>query len=352
LDVNPKIWEKKKVLVTGHTGFKGIWLSFYLKSLGAEVIGLSLGELLGKSLYKDSLSSGIFFHEEFGDIRDKKQLESLFNQFEIDYVFHLAAQSLVRKSVKNPIETFETNIIGTANVVLTALESNSVKGLTVVTTDKVYENLGKTKPFTENERLGGDDPYSASKSSAELVVHALDENNNFRGIPITTVRAGNVIGGGDWSEERLISDIVKAYIEGKSLILRFPDASRPWQYILDCLSGYLLVGESHLKKDQNCFVKSVNFGPIRSLSVGDLVEIFIAEFGKELVALQEESEIEEKRYLEINSDLARVKYGWTPKFEPETAIRITAEWYSNYLNGKPAEELIKGDIKKYLGRAF
>ena len=350
MDVSPKVWEKKKVLVTGHTGFKGTWLSFLLKSLGADVIGLSLGELLGKSLYKDSKTPGIFYHEEFGDIRDKKHLEKLFNDFEIDYVFHLAAQSLVRKSVKDPIETFETNIIGTANVILTAFETHSVKGLTVVTTDKVYENLGESKPYTEDERLGGDDPYSASKSSAELIVHALDKNNNLKRIPITTVRAGNVIGGGDWSEERLIPDIVKAYMEGKSLILRYPQASRPWQYILDCLNGYLLVGESHLMKDDNCVVKNVNFGPVRSLLVNDLVNIFIAEFGKDLVIMQETSDIEEKNYLEINSDLAKAKYGWIPKLEPEIAIQMTAEWYAKFLDGKPANELIKNEIDKYFGR--
>jgi CDP-glucose 4,6-dehydratase len=217
----------------------------------------------------------------------------------------------------------------------------------VVTSDKVYQNLDEEVSFFESDRLGGDDPYSASKAAAELITHALDSSLNPNRIPIVSVRAGNVIGGGDWSNERLVPDVVRSIATKSSLILRSPKATRPWQHVLDCLGGYLLVAESQFLKSNGYQTAAVNFGPLESIRVQDLVEIMVDEFDYQPKILIEESTIIEKNQLAISSELAKRIYGWEPQMSTKRAIQRTAQWYSMFLRGKSARELIVFDIQSY-----
>jgi len=344
--LNPKLWSGKRVLVTGHTGFKGAWLTLLLKDLGAEVIGISLSPEGSQSLYVDArieedINSGII-----QDIRDEIAVERAIRESNVDYVFHLAAQAYVRKSVRNPLESITTNVLGTANVLIPALASMSVSGITIVTTDKVYENLGSNLPFRESDKLGGQDPYSASKAAAELVVSAIRFSNNPRNIPVTTVRAGNVVGGGDWGEERLVPDLVRALRLNLPLLIRNEGAIRPWQYVLDCLFGYLLVAQSHLEKKEDV-PNNVNFGPEESLSVIELVNLFESAFGKKIVKEIVKSPIIESSWLSLDSSLAHQYFGWKTSLSPEQSVMQTADWYLKFSSGEDAKSLMLAEISKY-----
>jgi len=344
--LNPKLWNGKRVLVTGHTGFKGSWLTLFLKELGADVVGLALPPEGSQSLYLDAGISKELFSETFQDIRDEMGVNSAVEGIHIDYVFHLAAQAYVRRSLRNPLESIATNVIGTANVLKPSLASKTVLGVTVITTDKVYENLGLKEPFKENYKLGGKDPYSASKAAAEIIVAALNATCNPHGIPVTTVRAGNVIGGGDWGEERLVPDLVRALNANSKLIIRNPGATRPWQYVLDCLYGYLLVAESHMEKKRNT-PNSVNFGPDESLSVIDLISLFEVAFAKKIEFDVSESPLPESEWLALDSGLARKYFGWESSLSASQAINQTANWYSKFQSGEDAKELMISEILKY-----
>jgi CDP-glucose 4,6-dehydratase len=344
--LNPKLWSGKRVLVTGHTGFKGAWLTLLLKDLGAEVIGISLSPEGSQSLYVDArieedITSGII-----QDIRDEIAVERAIRESNVDYVFHLAAQAYVRKSVRNPLESITTNVLGTANVLIPALASMSVSGITIVTTDKVYENLGGNLPFKESDKLGGQDPYSASKAAAELVVSSIRFSNNPRNIPVTTVRAGNVIGGGDWGEERLVPDLVRALRLNLPLLIRNEGATRPWQYVLDCLFGYLLVAQAHLEKKENV-PSNVNFGPEESLSVIELVNLFENAFEKKIVKEIVKSPIIESSWLSLDTSLAHQYFQWKTSLSPEQSVMQTAEWYLKFSSGEDAKSLMLAEISKY-----
>ena len=346
MDLNPKLWHGKRVLLTGHTGFKGSWLTLLLRDLGAEVVGFSLPPNSSKSLYTDARIRTEISSEFIQDIRDRVSVDTAMSESRIDYVFHLAAQAYVRRSVKNPIESFTTNIIGTANVLTSALATSSVLGVTVVTTDKVYENLGEKKFYSESDRLGGKDPYSSSKAAAELVVASIISSNNPRCIPVTTVRGGNVIGGGDWGEERLVPDLVHALQFNSTLSIRNPNATRPWQYVLDCLFGYLLVAQSHIEKKTDV-PKSVNFGPKESLSVIEVVSLFEGAFEKKVNHRIVQSSIPEAGSLALDSSLARAYLGWSTSFSQIEAVIQTAKWYNNFKDGADAKELMLEDISKF-----
>lgn len=346
MGLNPKLWSGKRVLVTGHTGFKGAWLTLLLKDLGAEVIGISLSPEGSQSLYVDArieedITSGII-----QDIRDEIAVERVIRESNVDYVFHLAAQAYIRKSVRNPLESISTNVLGTANVLIPALASMSVSGITIVTTDKVYENLGGNLPFKESDKLGGQDPYSASKAAAELVVSSIRFSNNPRNIPVTTVRAGNVIGGGDWGEERLVPDLVRAFRLNLPLLIRNEGATRPWQYVLDCLFGYLLVAQAHMEKKENV-PNNINFGPEESLSVIELVNLFESAFEKKIVKEIVKSPIIESSWLSLDSSLAHQYFGWKTSLSPEQSVMQTAEWYLKFSSGEDARSLMLAEISKY-----
>jgi CDP-glucose 4,6-dehydratase len=347
VDINPEIWRNKRILVTGHTGFKGSWLVFWLRELGAEVIGLSLPAPQSRpSLYIDAEIGNLVSFEYFLDIRDEIGIEKAIQESKPDYVFHLAAQAFVPRSLKYPSESITTNIVGTANILLASLSLDSVKGITIATTDKVYQNIGNHEPFKETDRLGSKDPYSASKAAAELIVTSLATTCNPHKIPVTTVRAGNVIGGGDWGEDRLVPDLVTALKSGQTLVVRNPNATRPWQYILDCLKGYLLIAQSHLK-DNNA-PTSINFGPTNSLAVIKLISIFEVAFGKKVKYEVGETNINEANQLELNSQLALEYLGWQTSFSLVDAISETATWYSKFLGGANALELMSKDISKFI----
>jgi CDP-glucose 4,6-dehydratase len=344
--LNPELWRGKRVLVTGHTGFKGSWLSLLLKDLGAEVVGISLPPGGPQSLYVDARVTEAVRTEYFQDIRDEIGVRRAILDSNIDYVFHLAAQAYVRRSIRNPLESITTNVCGTANVLVSSLESETVRGATIVTTDKVYENLGANLPFKESDKLGGKDPYSASKAAAELVVAAIRSSKNPLNIPVTTVRAGNVIGGGDWGEERLVPDLVRAVKSNSLISIRNPNSTRPWQYVLDCLFGYLLVAQSHLEMKPNV-PKSVNFGPEESLSVMELVALFERAFKKKVKHELVESLIPENISLSLDSSLAHRYFGWQPALSPNQAVKQTADWYSKFADNTDALALMSAEILKY-----
>ena len=347
MDINPEIWRNKRILVTGHTGFKGSWLVFWLRELGAEVIGLSLPAPQSRpSLYIDAEIGNLVSFEYFLDIRDEIGVEKAIQESKPDYVFHLAAQAFVPRSLEYPSESITTNIVGTANILLASLSLDSVQGVTIATTDKVYQNIGNHKPFKETDMLGSKDPYSASKAAAELIVASLATTCNPHKIPVTTVRAGNVIGGGDWGEDRLVPDLVTALKSGQTLVVRNPNATRPWQYILDCLKGYLLIAQSHL--EDNNTPTSINFGPTNSLAVTKLISIFEVAFGKKVKYEVGETNLNEANQLELNSQLALEYLGWQTSFSLVDAIGETATWYSKFLGGANALELMSKDISKFI----
>ena len=346
MGLNPKLWNGKRVLVTGHTGFKGSWLTLILKELGAEVIGLALPPEGPRSLYVDAGISHELLSETIQDIRDEFAVRRAIEGMDPDYVFHLAAQAYVRRSLRDPLESIATNVIGTANVLKPALASKTVLGVTIITTDKVYENLGAKEPFRETDKLGGLDPYSASKAASEIIVASMSATCNPLKIPVTTVRAGNVIGGGDWGEERLVPDLVRALNGNSKLIIRNPNATRPWQFVLDCLYGYLLVAQSHME-ERGDVPNSVNFGPDESLSVTELVRLFEAAFGRKIELEESKSTFPESEWLRLDSSLARAYFGWESSFSAAQAVSQTANWYSKFESGVDAKELMRAEILKY-----
>jgi CDP-glucose 4,6-dehydratase len=347
LDVIPSAWHRKRVLVTGHTGFKGSWLVLLLNELGAEVIGLSLPPpTTGHSLFRDARIQSLVSDEFIVDIRDEEKVNSAIQSSNIDYAFHLAAQALVNKSIKNPLESITTNVLGTTNVLLSLFKLESLQGVSVVTSDKVYKNSGKGKPFSESDRLGSKDPYSASKAAVELITNSLSLTCNPFKIPVTTVRAGNVLGGGDWGEDRLVPDLVKAVMSNQILQVRNPNSIRPWQHVLDCLTGYLLVGQSHLNKNIDT-PASINFGSSESLSVIELIRIFELSFRKKINYKIIEPNNYESVWLELDSKLAKDYLGWQTSFSSIDAINQTADWYSKFANGTDPKELMQQEILSY-----
>jgi CDP-glucose 4,6-dehydratase len=323
------VYRGKRVLVTGHTGFKGSWLSLWLNQLGAEVVGISLApetqpnhwNLLG-------LGSTVQFHEL--DIRQASDVASVFRSSQPEVVFHLAAQPLVRRSYRDPLETWSTNVMGTANVLEACRQTSSVQAILAVTTDKCYENQEWDWGYREADRLGGHDPYSASKAGSELV--AASYRSAFfhtEDAPLlATARAGNVIGGGDWSEDRLIPDMVRAVAAQQSLEIRSPNATRPWQHVLESLSGYLLLGQKLIEGDKK-FDGAWNFGPERSgnRTVADVLnrlQIHLPEMQWHETALPQPHEA---NLLYLDSAKAHIQLGWKPVWNFDTTLEKTADWY-------------------------
>jgi CDP-glucose 4,6-dehydratase len=351
MGLKPELWNNKTVLITGHTGFKGSWLTALLTRLGAKVVGLSLEATGMNSLYKDGNVATMLSSEHIGDVRDFSFVSNVFEDHQIDYVFHLAAQALVRDSVRNPLESITTNVVGTSNVLLSALQSKTVIGITLVTTDKVYKNHEWLWPYRESDQLGGSDPYSASKAASELIIHAIDVSNNPRNVPIATARAGNVIGGGDWGQERLVPDLVRAIAESKVLQIRNPLASRPWQHILDCLTGYLLLGQAHLERRKDV-PKSLNFGPKISMNVLNLVDLFNSHLDVKCEVNISKSQLREHGRLALDSHLSEEYLGWLPLYSIEESVARTALWYRNFLSGIDSKTLIEDEIDAYLEKSY
>jgi CDP-glucose 4,6-dehydratase len=344
----------QRVLVTGHTGFKGGWLCLWLKHFGASVAGFSLAPVGTPNLFElAQLADGVQSH--IGDIRDAGRLRSVLEQIQPSLVFHLAAQPLVRLSYADPVGTFATNVMGTVHLLDAVRHVPSVRGVVVVTSDKCYDNKEWVWGYRENEAMGGADPYSCSKGCAELVTAAYRKSfaGPESGRSIASGRAGNVFGGGDWSDDRLIPDIAKAVMKGQPVIIRNPSAVRPWQHVLEPLSGYLLLGQKLLSGDP-AWADAWNFGPDAGadLTVGELAETVLHRWGKGRLAIQPDPLApHEAHLLRLDSSKARTLLKWRPVLSLGEAISWTVDWYRAFERApKMMRKLTNSQIEQYLER--
>ena len=329
------IYKNKKVFLTGHTGFKGSWLALWLTNLGAKVCGYSLAPNTNPSMFveldiKNKLEKSII-----GDILDYDLLNKSMKEFQPDIVFHLAAQPLVRLSYSEPIMTYKTNVIGSLNVLECAKNCNSVKAFVNVTTDKCYENKEISRGYREDEPMGGYDMYSSSKGCVEIMSSSfrrsfLQEENTYA---MATARAGNVIGGGDWALDRLIPDCIRYINQGKPIEIRNPIAVRPWQHVLEPLSGYLLLGQKLLEEGKK-FAEGFNFGPNEEsvLKVADVAQEVVKNYGKGEVVVHKKDNLHEANLLMLNIEKAKKVLGWTPTYTANKAISETVKWYKHFYN--------------------
>ena len=347
-------WQGKKVLITGHTGFKGSWLVILLNSLGADVAGYALSPNKEEDLFNIAqVSHGIY--SVIGDVRDYSSLLGLINKFKPEIVIHMAAQALVRESYLSPVDTYSTNVMGTVNLFECVRHTTSVRSVVNVTTDKCYENNEWIWGYRETDRLGGKDPYSSSKACAEIVTHAY--RTSFFGnselqptIGISTARAGNVIGGGDWSKDRLIPDIIRAFNTNQHVNIRFPNSIRPWQHVLDPLNGYLMLAKK-LYLDPKNTKESYNFGPAddSALSVQQLVERIKFLWGSGSFKLEDPMDgLHEAAYLKLDISQAKSSLHWNPLISIDDALAMTIGWYKNLSLGKGPRQLMEQQINSFL----
>jgi len=350
MPLNLREFKNKKILVTGHTGFKGAWLSRILVLAGAEVYGLALAAE-PNSLFAQISNIGVK-ESAIIDIRNRTEIDAYFEEHKFEGVFHLAAQPLVIRSYKEPVETFETNVLGTANVLNSILQHDASNWVIVITTDKVYKNVEKSEGYSENEPLGGKDPYSASKAATEMVVSAwqtLASLGKSKTV-IVSVRAGNVIGGGDTADNRLIPDLIRGFKNSHKTAIRYPNAIRPWQHVLDPLSGYLMLGEKLMRGIQTS--NAYNFGPGEEskLTVQEMSEIACKQWHGSLgIDIQQDpNSLPESGLLWLSSNLAIQELGWNNRFEAEEAIRWTIEWERESMKSSSLEAL-DIQIKQFFG---
>jgi CDP-glucose 4,6-dehydratase len=359
-------WLGKKVFITGHTGFKGSWLSFWLQQLGANITGYALSPEVEPNLFTlANVAEGIESIE--GDIRDTHRVIAAIKHCRPDIVFHLAAQPLVRQSYREPVETFAVNVIGTANVLEAIRSSSTVRVVINVTSDKCYENREWIWPYRETDRLGGYDPYSASKACAELV------SDSFRrsfladsSVALSTVRSGNVIGGGDWAQDRLVPDLIRCLLRGDPPRLRDPKAVRPWQHVLDPLHGYILLAEKMYVEGAK-LAEAWNFGPDykQPVNVGEVARELLERWGydgrlihqnlnartfrRQLVSdmYSKRQQPHEARHLALDCSKAKSRLGWKPLLDTKEAVRWTVDWYKAYANDADVRETTLQQIKLY-----
>jgi CDP-glucose 4,6-dehydratase len=346
------IFKDKKVLITGDTGFKGSWLAFWLHILGAEVYGFALPPKHPNDHF-NLLGLEKSIHHIDSDINNYPQIQKFVTAIEPEFVFHLAAQPLVRKSYDEPKLTFDTNVGGTINLLESVRHCPSIRALVLITSDKCYRNKEWYWGYREIDELGGKDPYSASKAAAELVFAGY-ENSFFEKRPrfgAASARAGNVIGGGDWSADRIVPDCIRAIKNDHPIQLRNPSATRPWQHVLEPLSGYLLLA-SQLYKDPKTFRGSYNFGPADSKmhTVKDLAEELVSVWGKgEIRTVQKADEPPEAGVLHLNCDKAHQKLNWYPKWNFKRTIELTANWYKMVTDDESARTITTNQINEYMG---
>jgi CDP-glucose 4,6-dehydratase len=346
---NQDFWSRQRVLLTGHSGFKGAWLSLWLEQMGTEVHGLSLAPETQPNLY-GLLSPFAKATSEFSDIRDLAAVKSAVDAFRPTIAIHMAAQPLVRCSYRDPLRTFSCNVMGTGNVLEALREAPDLKAVVVITTDKVYRNLEQGTAFVENDPLGGHDPYSASKAAAEILVSSWSSSYfRERGVAVVTVRAGNVIGGGDWSEDRLIPDLWRAARSGKPVELRYPRATRPWQHVLEPLAGYLEFAED-LALQSKGLPDALNFGPSahEELSVSEVADLMAESLGVSQGWVPSKDPVyAEMRSLALDSSLAIKTLNWKPRLSARHALAWTAEWYKRVDAGEDARLVTSEQINRY-----
>ena len=332
-----KFWQGKKVLITGHTGFKGSWLSLWLQSLGADIIGFSLAPDMKPNLFEmirlnESMKSII------GDIRDFELIQTILKKYQPEIIIHLAAQPLVSYSYQAPLTTYTTNVIGTINLLEATRFTDSVKTIVNVTSDKCYENKELQQGYHENDSLGGDDPYSSSKACAELITRAYSRSYlKSKGVNLSTARAGNVIGGGDWGKDRLVPDIVSACVKQHTIELRYPHAVRPWQHVLEPLSGYLAIAK-RLYLSPATYAEAWNFGPSEEQgfkTVAWLTDRVITLWGANINWIKSDQiHDHETTLLRLNSSKANSLLDWNGQWDIEITIKNTVNWYKAYLQGE------------------
>ena len=347
-----KFWEGKKVFLTGHTGFKGSWLSILLNLLGAKVAGYSLKPFAKPNLF-DLAKLERFIHASIiGDIRDYDKLKKCIYKFSPDFIVHMAAQPLVRESYESAKYTYEVNTLGTVNILNILNELSFVKSALIITTDKVYFNNNKKSYFKEKDLLGGLDPYSSSKSCAELAVNSY--NHSFlkkKNIYVATARAGNVIGGGDFSQDRILPDYFRSLLKNKKLILRSPNSIRPWQHVLDPLNGYLLL-LMKLYKKQKFANSSFNFGPrkLSNQSVSNVINLINKDFNNSVIVIKKNNSIKdynESKILMLNSNKSKKILNWQNKYNLTQSIKLTSLWFKEYLEKKNILKATQDQILNY-----
>jgi CDP-glucose 4,6-dehydratase len=341
----------RQVFITGHTGFKGAWLAEWLGTLGAEVTGYALDPPTQPNLF-DALDLGARIRHVIADVRDRDRLVAEVQAVQPSVVFHLAAQALVRRAYAEPHETFETNVMGTVNMLEAVRACPSVRAVVIVTSDKCYENFETGRGFRETDAMGGRDPYSGSKGCAELVTAAYRESYFTDGAAVASVRAGNVIGAGDWAADRIIPDCVRAVVAGDAVVVRNPDAVRPWQHVLEPLSGYLWLAALMLR-DSRRYGGAWNFGPTdqgADRPVHWVVERFLEEWGSGswVTPADPGRQPHEAHHLSLDSSKARKQLGWAPVWSAQTAVRQTASWYREYYRAAAtARELVEHQLEMY-----
>jgi CDP-glucose 4,6-dehydratase len=350
-------WRGRTVLVTGHTGFKGSWLCLWLESLGAEVVGFSSGSSgqaagRGNTLFERArVGEGVRSLE--GDVGDRDAVLEAFGASTPEVVFHMAAQPLVRRSYEDPVGTFETNAIGTLNVLEAVRRGDSVCAVVNVTTDKVYENRELRRGYSEDDPLGGSDPYSASKACSELVTSAYRQSFlAARGVGVATARSGNVIGGGDWGADRLVPDLVRGALAGEPVQIRNPNAVRPWQHVLNPLSGYLLLAERLCQSGE--YAEAWNFGPDSDdvKPVGWIADRMRERWGEELRWETDAGEHpHETGYLSLDSSKARERLGWRSRWDLERALDSIVDWHKALRDGGDARELVLDQVRAFQAEA-
>ena len=349
--MNQSFWKNKKILITGHTGFKGSWLTVWLKKLGADITGFSKSVPTNPSLF-ETVNIEKDIKSVIGDIQNYELLKETIRKCQPEIIFHMAAQSLVIKSYSNPIETFSTNVMGTVNLLYAVKETKKPKIVINITSDKCYENNESLEGYTEDDPMGGYDPYSSSKGCAELITKSFrksffnsDHENN---IGLASVRAGNVIGGGDWAENRLIPDIIRAIKNKENVKIRNPKALRPWQHVLDPLNGYISLAEK-LWDEQTKYSEGWNFGPEKNevKPVSWIIEKFNELWKNKINLVVGNNELHEANNLILNCQKAKSRLGWNSKINTETALKWTIEWYTKYFDGENMREVTEKQIVEF-----
>jgi len=337
----------RNILVTGHTGFKGSWLSLWLDAMGANVHGIALDPIPG-ALFERADVASVLASDRRVDIRDLSELRSNITEISPDAVVHLAAQPLVRDSYLHPVDTFSTNVMGTVNTLIASMDTPSVEAALIITTDKVYRNVEQTTPYSEDDPLGGEDPYSASKACAELATHALEQSRTRPGMRITTVRSGNVLGGGDIANDRLLPDLIRSFSKGQPAVLRYPDAVRPWQHVLDPLHGYIRIVERQLSGHA---VPPLNLGsdPDDSMTVRQVADAAAIAWGGSATVIVDPAtdHPHEAGLLLLNSARAHAEIGWKPLLSGRDAVNWTVAWHRDVDDGLSPLGAMKRDLDMF-----